>query len=667
MYFLNLNMMLIICFSCLNVSNCDLSIFPNEQIELEINKANLKYDPNLDVMTEKDGKLSIFTAKDCYEPQECDVSLIDKESFCHDYCTVQISQILEASNQQGSCHQDGRTALTPKPNITSDEELNETKKLLSSEGFLFYYRQFVHTFLDEINHEELTDESSNFNMNLYLTMHQINKLKQFANSLNNTEASMSIQEATDILNNMYSHVEYFKPDEFAESISKIIISIAVDPRVQIALFLIIIVMTMFTILINQIRKHKFSIRSLIITLLVLFFIVSVVNNHFLIMQKNQILKNQKLNEKIPDECFGSNMAKSKDNENSDLLSSTISHLKSYFKLKPTSQVCLEYQEALLLDSKHANFIETIIFTITEAIRPISMLFGESINLFYSSLTKNLSFYQYMPLMTVVTIVAVPLLVYMMSLLSLVFFGYEFNFFHLISFKKGNGNSNNSEQLMQQTDLLKILAVLKKENEVISEKLFLNSREENSQNKKIGTSMLVPAMKELTMSNSSDIEPIFRAETVKSIEDSIYTEKKPDSYYNEPILEDEIPAESNTTVNESLCEEVVKYVNNTNKSKQKIMEKNEILEYENKKLKEMIFYQKANESIAEESKEENKENCGRLPALSPICTNQILIGNSKTLRKQSNSVRSLKNSYIKDVSDNDFGDDDEDIVVILDEK
>ena len=38
----------------------------------------------------------------------------------------------------------------------------------------------------------------------------------------------------------------------------------------------------------------------------------------------------------------------------------MTHLKGYFKLKPTSKVCLEFQEALLIDGKHANFIEVIL-------------------------------------------------------------------------------------------------------------------------------------------------------------------------------------------------------------------------------------------------------------------------------------------------------------------
>ena len=49
----------------------------------------------------------------------------------------------------------------------------------------------------------------------------------------------------------------------------------------------------------------------------------------------------------------------KEEKNTNIFSSTLSQINGYFKLKPTSQVCLEYQEALLLDSKHANFVEVI--------------------------------------------------------------------------------------------------------------------------------------------------------------------------------------------------------------------------------------------------------------------------------------------------------------------
>ncbi len=48
-------------------------------------------------------------------------------------------------------------------------------------------------------------------------------------------------------------------------------------------------------------------------------------------------------------------------KSTNIFSSTLSQIKSYFKHKPTSQVCLEFQEALLLDSKQANFVEVVYF------------------------------------------------------------------------------------------------------------------------------------------------------------------------------------------------------------------------------------------------------------------------------------------------------------------
>lgn len=198
--------------------------------------------------------------------------------------------------------------MKDKQNETESQP-KESNKLLNSEGFLFYYRQFVHSLLDELNLEvshlkafnhfnqeglnlriknlnkDLKGEQqSNFNVQLQFTMYEITKLKQFANSLDNSEASKSIQEATDILKNMFTHVQYFKPDEFTEMVTKVVISVAQDPRVQISLVLIIIVTSMATVLCNQIRRHKFSVKSLVIALFILSFIISVVNNHFLIIQ-----------------------------------------------------------------------------------------------------------------------------------------------------------------------------------------------------------------------------------------------------------------------------------------------------------------------------------------------------------------------------------------------
>ncbi len=122
-----------------------------------------------------------------------------------------------------------------------------------------------------------------------LTIHQMKKLKQFSISSNESNAIILIQDITDILNNMFNHVEHFKPEEFVENLSKTIISIALDPRVQIALFLLVTVFSAISILINQIRMHRFSLKFLVVVLLVLTFIVSVVNNHFLIIQVGHLV------------------------------------------------------------------------------------------------------------------------------------------------------------------------------------------------------------------------------------------------------------------------------------------------------------------------------------------------------------------------------------------
>ena len=101
----------------------------------------------------------------------------------------------------------------------------------------------------------------------------------------------------------------------------------------------------------------------------------------------------------------------------------------------TSRRCLEYQEALYLTSNQHNYVETLVYTVTESLRPVSVAFGESINQFYSAISKDLSFYEYIPLLTAVTIVLVTLIIFSSGFLSLLLFGYELNFFHLISFRK----------------------------------------------------------------------------------------------------------------------------------------------------------------------------------------------------------------------------------------
>lgn len=657
----------------IGIFKCDLSIFPEET---SFQNPSFKYNAGLNAISDEDGKLSLFSnTNECPEKIKCelDESKLDKVTLCGDFCAVQISDILEKNRIESSYTQEEKA----DSNKTDSSETGEQPtKILNSEGFLFYYRQFVHNFLDEIDEDNFIGDTLYVNVRLVLTAHQIDKLKEFSKSLNDRGASSVIQEATDILNNMFSHVEHFKVEAYAEQLSKVVISVALDARVQIALVLMIIVIIMASILFNQIRKNKFTVKSLVLMMIMLVFIISVVNNHFLIIQKNQIFKNQKLNEKIPEECYGTSVTLAKDEKNANIFSKTMTHLKGYFKLKPTSKVCLEFQEALLIDGKHANFIETIIFTITEAIRPISILFGESINLFYSSLTKNLSFYQYMPLMGVVTVVMIPLLVYMMSLLSLIIFGYEFNFFHLISLKK---SSKNSESISKE-EVLKLLDIVKKQNETFE---AIKGKEKanikyisHKKPKKLALADSVPiteskmafSLSESIMANTmtaSEVSPSkIRTINANSLDDSLY--QKPESYYTESEEIEEIelstnPSKHETTLNESLAEEINRLVQNTaslDEKNKKEAEAKEILEFENKKLKEMICYQKMNES--------SEIDVNPTVFLSPI--NQVSIGLSKTINKNS-SARSLKHSYVKttDVSDNEYGDEDEDIVVILDEK
>ena len=69
-----------------------------------------------------------------------------------------------------------------------------------------------------------------------LTKHQVSKLKKFSETTNNSEASLLIQESTDILKNMFTHVNNFDPEAYFENISRSIINTVMDSRLQIAIF-----------------------------------------------------------------------------------------------------------------------------------------------------------------------------------------------------------------------------------------------------------------------------------------------------------------------------------------------------------------------------------------------------------------------------------------------
>jgi hypothetical protein len=74
-----------------------------------------------------------------------------------------------------------------------------------------------------------------------MTKRQNKRLKQFAETTEDNEASKLIPEVTDILNNMFRAVEYRKQERLIETLSKSVFTTITDPRVQMAFFSSIIV------------------------------------------------------------------------------------------------------------------------------------------------------------------------------------------------------------------------------------------------------------------------------------------------------------------------------------------------------------------------------------------------------------------------------------------
>jgi len=151
---------------------------------------------------------------------------------------------------------------------------------------------------------------------------------------------------------------------------------------------------------------------------------------------------------------------------------------------------------------------------------MAVSFGEFINNFYSALTKDLSFYQYMPLIALVTAVLVPVTVFMLSLLSLIMFNYEFNFFHLISFRKNTTvNDNKSEAIIkklkeEKTEFLRILNEITKQNDRSAHDLELFIEEMQS--------------KETSQLNTNSIQPQQQQqqqELIQSIQEALEDTKK----------------------------------------------------------------------------------------------------------------------------------------------
>lgn len=101
--------------------------------------------------------------------------------------------------------------------------------------------------------KEIDADSLDFNLNVFITQHQINRLRLFSATVNDTDAGMLIQETTDILNNMFRHVKYEKPQEFLENFSTSFVSILLDSRIQITIFSLI---TVSILILNLIKSNN---------------------------------------------------------------------------------------------------------------------------------------------------------------------------------------------------------------------------------------------------------------------------------------------------------------------------------------------------------------------------------------------------------------------------
>lgn len=227
----------------------------------------------------------------------------------------------------------------------------------------------------------------------------------------------------------------------------------------------------------------------------------------------------------------------------------------------------------------------------------------------------------------------PILIFMMSFLSLLLFDYEFNFFHLISLRKNKKSAENppvpqSAPAIQQSDLLKIIDILKRENDQLQ------------------------AAKPMTAS-------IANFETLKPVPS--------EKLAIEPTKQDE----SKIDLNESLTLNVESLIQNKKQREQELLKKIENLEREKNKLKELVINQSkeklkdntANssssflDSTSDESDTTNQNK--KIETLSPSKPTLF----SSTIRHEDDMNKS---NFEKSLTDNNFDDDEEDIVVILDE-
>ena len=286
---------------------------------------------------------------------------------------------------------------------------------------------------------------------------------------------------------------------------------------------------------------------------------------------------------------------------------------------------------------------------TESSRPLFMLFGESINLFYSSLTKDLSWYQSIPLLVGVTSVLVPCLIFMMSFLSMLLFGYEFNFFHLISFKKSYKPATmecNPLAISPQT-LTETLRLINQANQQSAQML--------------------------TMLSS--------ANPVETLTSAIQQPNPIPIEYNANSEDDENSNES-VDLNESISVGVKSLIENGKKRETDLLQLIDQLKNENKTLSDLVSPRISTTEIIKESSNildsTSDEIMSEKKIEHSLRSNQnstprvVSIGMSNTER-ENNELKThmhFVSAYEKTVIDNTFADDDaddEDIVVIMDEK
>jgi hypothetical protein len=246
---------------------------------------------------------------------------------------------------------------------------------------------------------------------------------------------------------------------------------------------------------------------------------------------------------------------------------------------------------------------------------------------------------------------------MMSFLSLLLFDYEFNFFHLISFRKNKkqtivneDNINNNQAINnQQFEMLKLIDMLKKEN-----------------NQLIAT-------KSLTNSIDTLVETLRPLNQPLSIELKKQNEEEIEENTNKELVD----------LNESLTVGVESLIKNKNKREKELLKIIDDLKKQNELINSTRINLKENvkdrsmmlDSTSDEMDNLNKEQDNNIinSKFNSISTPTLVqVGLSKTIKKnnspQRNQVSTISTLEYEDkLTDSYYADDDEDILVILDGK